>query len=55
MVHTDYIFHDCICYTKIGGNDNSPNYINVMSNYHFHGESRVMIIYAIKSIVAEFV
>ena len=27
---------------KIGGNDNSPNYLNVMVNYHYHGEKRVI-------------
>ena len=36
----DNIFHDRICYTKMGGNQNSPNYINIMVNYHYHGENR---------------
>ena len=34
--------HDRICYTKIGGNNNSPDYFNVMVNYHYHGENRVI-------------
>ena len=25
-----------ICYIKNGGNENSPNSINVMVNYHYH-------------------
>ena len=27
---------------KIRGNKNSPNSINVMVNYHYHGENRVI-------------
>ena len=27
---------------KIGGNDNSPNSLSVMVNYHNHGENRVI-------------
>ena len=26
---------------KIGGDKNSPNYLNIMENYHYHGENRV--------------
>ena len=28
---------------KIGVNDNSPDSLNVMVNYHYHGENRVII------------
>ena len=35
---------------KIGGNENSPDSLNVIENYHYHGESRcnylVITIYA---------
>ena len=24
---------------KIGGNDNSPHYLNVVVNYHYHSEN----------------
>ena len=34
--------HDRICYTKIGDNDNYPYYVNVMENYHYHGENRII-------------
>ena len=27
---------------NIGGNENSPNSINVMVNYHYHGENRLI-------------
>ena len=27
---------------KMGGNNNSSNYFNVMVNYHYHGENRVV-------------
>ena len=27
---------------EIGGNDNSPDSLNVMINYHCHGENRVI-------------
>ena len=27
---------------KIGGNKNSPNSLNVMVNYHYHDENRVI-------------
>ena len=37
-----YFLHDCICYTKFGGNKNSPNFLNVMVNYHYHGENGVI-------------
>jgi len=26
---------------EIGGNENSTDYLNVMVNYHYHGENRV--------------
>ena len=35
-------FHDCICYTKIGGNENSPSSPNIIINYHYHGENWVI-------------
>ena len=28
---------------EIGGNENYPDSLNVMVNYHFHGENRVII------------
>ena len=28
--------HNHICYLKIGGNKNSPDYLNIMVNYHYH-------------------
>ena len=31
-----------ICYTKNGGNDNSPDSLNVMVNEHYHSENRVI-------------
>ena len=27
---------------EIGDNENSPNSLNVMVNYHYHGENRVI-------------
>ena len=27
---------------KMGGNKNSPNPLNIMVNYHYHGENRVI-------------
>ena len=27
---------------KIGGNKNSPNSLNIMANYHYHSEDRVI-------------
>ena len=27
---------------KIMGNKNSPNYLNIMVNYHYHGDKRVI-------------
>ena len=30
--------HDHMCYTKNGGNENSPDYLNAMVNYHYHSE-----------------
>ena len=31
-----------LCYTKIGGNKNYPDPLNVMENYHYHDENRVI-------------
>ena len=31
-----------ICYTKKRGNENSPDSLNVMVNYHYHGESKLI-------------
>ena len=42
MVHLDNVFHDRICYTSSGGNDNSPNSLNVMVNFHYYGKNRVI-------------
>ena len=36
------VFHNLICYTKIVGNDNYPNYLTVMVNCHYHGGNRVI-------------
>ena len=27
---------------EIGGNENSPDSLNIMVNYHYHGENRVI-------------
>ena len=27
---------------KIGGNENSPNFLNVMINFYYHGENGVI-------------
>ena len=35
-------FHDSIYYTKIGGNENSPNSLIIMVNYHYHSKGRVI-------------
>ena len=37
--------HDCIYFTKIGGDENSPDSLNVMVNYHYQGENRVVTWY----------
>ena len=34
MAHLDNISHDCIMLLKIRGNENSPNSLKVMINYH---------------------
>ena len=31
---------------KNGGNKNSPSYLNITVNHHYHGEIRVITIYA---------
>ena len=35
-------FHDRICYTKIGGNENYPSYLNIMVNYHYHHDNWII-------------
>ena len=35
-------FHDNIYHTKIEANNNSPNSLNVMVNYHYHEKNRVI-------------
>ena len=58
IVLLNNIIHDCICILtgspesylfmieyfiqEIGGNNNSPDSLNVMVNYHYHGENRVI-------------
>ena len=37
-----YFFVIIYVIQKIGGNDNSPNSLNVMVNYYYHGENRVI-------------
>ena len=32
--------HNYICYTKNGGKENFPDYLNVMVDYHYHGENK---------------
>ena len=34
--------NDHIYYTKNGGDENSPYSLNVMVNYHYHSEKRVI-------------
>ena len=34
---------------KNGGNENSPDSLNVMVNYHYHSEKRVITIYAVEA------
>ena len=34
--------HDRICYTKIGGNDNYSDFLNVVVNDHCNGRNRVI-------------
>ena len=29
-------------YKKLGGNENSPDSLNAMVNYHYHGKNRVI-------------
>ena len=41
----DNIFHGFICYTKIGGNENYPNDLNILVNFHYHDENRVITWY----------
>ena len=42
---------DSIRYTKKWGNENSPNSINIMVNYRYQGENRVINIYACECII----
>ena len=37
-----YLFMIFYVIQEIGGNENSPDSINVMVNYHYHGENRVI-------------
>ena len=37
-----YVFVIVYVIQKIGGIKNSPNSLNVMVNYHYHGENRVI-------------
>ena len=34
--------NDHKCYIKNGGNNNSPDSLNIMVNYHYHSENRVI-------------
>ena len=34
--------NDHICYIKNWGNDNSPDSLNIMVNYHYQSENRVI-------------
>ena len=47
------IINDCICYTKNGGNNNSPTSLNVMVNYHYHGENRVITSFRLSEVWAK--
>ena len=37
-----YFFIVVYVIRKIGGNKNSPNYLNVMANYHYYGENKLI-------------
>ena len=37
-----YLFMIVYLIPKNGGNENSPDSLNVMVNYHYHGESRLI-------------
>ena len=37
-----YLFMIVYVIQKIGGNKNSPDSLNIMANYHYHGENRVI-------------
>ena len=47
--------HDRICYTKYWGNKNSLDSLNVMVNYHYHGENRVITRYFSSMVVGTIV
>ena len=34
--------NDNICYIKNWGNESSPDSLNIMANYHYHSENRVI-------------
>ena len=38
-----YLFIIIYVIQKIKGNENSPDFLNVMVNYHYHSENRVII------------
>ena len=43
MVRLDNIYSKLyLLYKILGGNKNSPYSLNVMVNYHYHGENRVI-------------
>ena len=42
MLHLDNILVIIYVTQKIGGDDNYPNYLNVMENYRYNGENRVL-------------
>ena len=44
----DWILFFMIIYViqKIGGKENSPDSLNIMVNYHYHGENRVITRYS---------
>ena len=43
LVHLDFFFILVYVIQKIGGNKNSPSSLNIMVNYHYHGENWVII------------
>ena len=38
---------------EIGGNNNSPNSLNIIVNYHYHGENRITTRYLPSMIILE--
>ena len=43
--HGSYLFMIVYVIQDIGGNENSPDSLNVMVNYHYHGENRIIARY----------